>query len=119
MSAHPMLTAVEAYAIASEWGSYLNSSDPGACFYSFYINDARPQDETHRALCLAYIDGHCLRQVLLEYLSARHFGNRRCTHEAIKDWRSLVMLRRFLVATECRPAVRRWARPVASHHAAA
>lgn len=50
------LTKAKAFAIASEWGSYLHSSDPGACFYGFRAGDGRPVSEEHRAQCLAYLD---------------------------------------------------------------
>jgi hypothetical protein len=44
----------EAYTIASSWGSYINGSDPGRCFYAFYAGDARPMSEEHREQCIAY-----------------------------------------------------------------
>jgi len=50
------LTPAAAYSIASDWGSYLNSSDPGACLYGFRAGDGRPVSEQHRAQCLAYLD---------------------------------------------------------------
>jgi len=50
------LTKAKAYTIASEWGSYLHSSDPGACMYGFRAGDGRPVSEAHRAQCLAYLD---------------------------------------------------------------
>lgn len=53
---YPRLTKAKAYTIASEWGSYLHSSDPGACFYGFRAGDGRPVSEEHRAQCLAYLD---------------------------------------------------------------
>jgi hypothetical protein len=51
-----MLTEQEAYYIASQWGSYMRIGDPGACFYGFHVDDARPVDENHRQLCLAHTD---------------------------------------------------------------
>lgn len=51
-----IITPAEAFAIASQWGSYIRDGDPGAVFYSFPLNDARPQDDDHRAACLAYTD---------------------------------------------------------------
>ena len=51
-----MLTASQAYTLASQWGSYISAGDPGACFYSFHQGDARPVDEPHRAACLAYLE---------------------------------------------------------------
>lgn len=49
-----MLSPARAYDIASNWGSYMNDGDPGAVFYSFRFNDARPDTEDHRAKCIAY-----------------------------------------------------------------
>lgn len=49
-----MLTPQQAYDIASQWGSYINSWDPGACFYGFKINDGRPVSEEHREQCRDY-----------------------------------------------------------------
>lgn len=51
-----LLTPSEAFEIASQWGSYMRDGDPGAIFYSFPLNDARPQGDDHRAACLAYTD---------------------------------------------------------------
>lgn len=48
------LTPAAAYRIASDWGSYLHNSDPGACFYAFHKDDGRPVSEEHRAQCLRY-----------------------------------------------------------------
>jgi hypothetical protein len=50
------LTPSEAYAIASQWGSYIRNGDPGACFYCFHPDDGRPIDDGHRADVLAQID---------------------------------------------------------------
>lgn len=46
----------EAYNIASQWGSYMNASDPGAAFYTFKSGDATPRGENHRAQLLAYTE---------------------------------------------------------------
>lgn len=51
-----LLSPSEAFEIASQWGSYISNGDPGAIFYSFPLNDARPQGDDHRAACLAYTD---------------------------------------------------------------
>lgn len=79
------LTPAAAYRIASDWGSYLNSSDPGACFYGFHKDDGRPVSEEHRAQCLAYLDRHCLPAA----------GNR--------DAARLRKLRSFLISTPLWP----------------
>lgn len=51
-----LISAMKAYQIASQWGSYMESGDPGACFYGFPVNDGRPQDQEHRHACLNYIE---------------------------------------------------------------
>ena len=115
MNTQPTLTTVEAYAIASEWGSYVQTDDPGACMYGFKHNDCRPQHERHRAQCLKHIDAVCIPQVLSEFQAAVEFGNERCAHEAIRDYRSLVLLRRFLVSAQCQPDAPKmvWRKPYA------
>lgn len=45
-----------AYAIASQWGSYMTSGDPGAVFYSFKSGDATPTGPAHRAQLIAYTE---------------------------------------------------------------
>lgn len=50
-----LLSRSEAYALASEYGSFIRAGDPGAVFYSFRVNDARPDDEPHRRACLDYL----------------------------------------------------------------
>lgn len=50
-----MLTPSKAFEIASQWGSFIRAGDPGAVFYTFPLNDARPLSEAHRAECLAYV----------------------------------------------------------------
>jgi len=49
-----MLTPAKAYEIASQWGSLMTNGDPGAVFYTFPINDGRPQSEAHRQQLLDY-----------------------------------------------------------------
>jgi hypothetical protein len=48
------ISPIEAYLIASEWGSFIHNGDPGAVFYTFPINDGRPQSEAHRQLLMDY-----------------------------------------------------------------
>lgn len=55
MNAPALLTPRQAYEIASQWGSLVRSGDPGAVFYTFRPNDARPDSEPHRRQCLAYL----------------------------------------------------------------
>ena len=40
----------------------------------------------------------CLTFAVAEYTTARRFNNDRATHEAIRDYRSLVLLGRYLEA---------------------
>lgn len=51
-----LINKQRAYEIASQWGSYISSGDPGACFYGFKVADGRPQNQEHRHDCLNYID---------------------------------------------------------------
>jgi hypothetical protein len=48
------MNSEEAYQIASLWGSYLHSGDPGTCFYCFYSDDATPVNAAHKAQCIAH-----------------------------------------------------------------
>ena len=43
---------------AAQWGSYMTGGDPGACMYGF-DDSGRVQSESHRAECIAWIDGPC------------------------------------------------------------
>lgn len=74
-----------AYSIASQWGSYMTSGDPGAVFYSFPCNDARPQDEAHRVACILYTDD-CLTKV-----------DPAGSDEDVADYAALKALRDFFV----------------------
>jgi len=49
-----LISPGQAYAIASQWGSYMRAGDPGAVFYSFPPADATPQGPRHRAELVAY-----------------------------------------------------------------
>ncbi|GJE18740.1 hypothetical protein [Methylobacterium marchantiae] len=102
------LTSAEAYAIASEWGSYVSAGDPGACLYGFRKGDGRPVSGTHRAACIEYIDGTLLKWTMWEFATAQSPTAR---HAALKDWRSLILLRRYLLTAPewvpTRQAVRR------------
>lgn len=60
------ITKERAYDLASDWGSYMHTGDPGACFYAFRFNDGRPVSEEHRLQCLIYA-----RTLLRLCLSAR------------------------------------------------
>lgn len=56
----PALTPSAAYAIASQWGSYVRAGDSGACFHAFRKDDARPVNKWHRAQCVRYLERECL-----------------------------------------------------------
>ncbi len=79
------MTREQAYIVASQWGSFMSSGDPGACLYSFRFNDGRPVSEQHRAQCLAYLESD-----LLPLANAA-------------DRRELVELRAYLSTCEVRP----------------
>ena len=49
-----IISPATAYTIASQWGSFVRTGDPGAIFYTFPPGDARPVDEAHRADCIVY-----------------------------------------------------------------
>lgn len=86
-----MLTPKQAYEIASQWGSYMNASDPGAIFYSFHVDDGRPNDEAHR---------QALKDAVVDRVE-RLWGT---THpEGLKDGRELLNLWRFWNECELRP----------------
>lgn len=51
-----LISSERAYEIITGWGSYIHSGDPGACFYGFSVNDARPQDQAHREQCITYLE---------------------------------------------------------------
>lgn len=50
------MTPKDAHAYAAQWGSYVRSGDPGACFYGFSPEDFAVQSEAHRADCLRYLE---------------------------------------------------------------
>ena len=81
-----LISPATAYEIASQWGSLIRNGDPGAVFYSFPVNDARPQDEAHRAALIAYTDD-CLS------------GLREDREDYAEDFASLTALRAFFVAS--------------------
>lgn len=85
------MTKEQAYALASQWGSYMNDSDPGACFYAFHTNDGRPQDEDHRAQCIAHTDA------CINLFAGKKLGRVRLTEKL-----ELQALRRFFVETPLR-----------------
>jgi hypothetical protein len=87
------MTPRRAYEIASQWGSFNAIGDPGACFYSFPVNDGRPVDAAHRAECLAYLETR-----LLPYLAHESEIHRPETirgREVRRDRRELLALWRW------------------------
>lgn len=80
-----LISPAGAYAIASQWGSYVKAGDPGAIFYSFPVNDARPQSEDHRVACILYTD------TLLANIDPK------ASDEALADHAALSALRDFFV----------------------
>lgn len=87
-----LISPATAYAIASQWGSYVSSSDPGMVFYTFPEDDARPVDESHRAQLIAHTDT-CL---IIARLRARQCGH----GEDDEDVNELLLLRRFFEESE-------------------
>lgn len=93
-----MLTPRQAFDVAASWGSYMHAGDPGACFYGFHLNDARPQSERHRAQCLAYLDSVCIP-------AAWAYADDECERcgaamrpGRVRDLRQLHQLRAFLAS---------------------
>lgn len=78
-----MITKERAFALASQWGSFIAAGDPGACMYGFYANDGRPVSERHRMECLRYL--------------------RQCKPDTVKDGVELLQLIRFLANCPLRP----------------
>ena len=56
------MTPKQAWLYAAQWGSFIRIGDPGACMYGFN-KTGRPQNERHRAACIAYINSECLPAV--------------------------------------------------------
>lgn len=50
-----LISPAKAYRIASQYGSYIDNSDPGACMYAFFHADGRPITEEHRGNCLRWL----------------------------------------------------------------
>ena len=100
-----MLASSVAYSIASQWGSFISTGDPGACFYGFHTGDARPQSEAHREQCLAYIDHELipLAEDRVKRTYSRRCGKRAHEHtNAVQDLAELKVLRDFFCASPLR-----------------
>lgn len=80
-----LITKERAYALASQWGSFMHAADPGQCLYAFHLNDGRPLTEEHRMECLIWLRS---RQ--------RHTRDEREADELMK-------LIRFMANTNLRP----------------
>ncbi|TIS37524.1 hypothetical protein [Mesorhizobium sp.] len=50
-----LITKERAFALASQWASFMHTTDPGQCLYAFYSNDGRPLSEAHRLECLRWL----------------------------------------------------------------
>lgn len=79
-----LITKERAYALASQWGSFINDTDPGACMYGFHVDDGRPVSDAHRLDCLKWL------------------RSRRA--DTAKDERELQQLIRFMANAPLRPA---------------
>lgn len=91
-----MITPQQAYEIASQWGSYSSSKDPGRVFYTFAPGDARPQSESHRAWCLAHTE-QCIR---IATARSRQIGT---APDADVDVDDLLQLRQFFHHSPLKP----------------
>ncbi len=80
-----MITKERAFALASQWGSFIRAGDPGACMYAFHANDGRPVSESHRGQCLRYL--------------------RACKPDTPADGLELLQLIRWLASCPLRPEV--------------
>mgnify|MGYP001302823116 CR=1 FL=1 len=56
-----LITKERAFALATQWASFLHAGDPGQCLYAFYTNDGRPLTEAHRLECLIWLQGQQAR----------------------------------------------------------
>ena len=76
-----MISGQDAWLIAAQWGSYITSSDPGACMYGF--NGGPPQSAQHRDDCLEHIETHCMP------IAVRNQNDEGCEND-IEDLEDLV-----------------------------
>lgn len=89
------ITARQAYTIASQWGSYIHSGDPGSVFYTFPPDSADVQSEEHRESLITYTND-CLLKVT-RTMDNGH-GNRR----------DLLMLRHYFETAKAKDELVWW-----------
>ncbi|RWC91669.1 MAG: hypothetical protein EOS72_03165 [Mesorhizobium sp.] len=80
-----LITKERAFAIASQWGSFMHATDPGQCLYAFYVNDGRPLTEAHRLECLRWL------------------RSKQTTCRSDREYDELMKLIRFMANTALRP----------------
>lgn len=81
-----LISKERAYALASQWASYMDSDDPGQCLYALYTYDGRPLTEAHRLDCLKWLRSRPVKGL------SRH------------DYDDLQKLIRFMANTPLRPS---------------
>lgn len=109
-----LLTAEEAYDIASSWGSYIRDGDPGAIFYSFPVGDARPQDAEHRLGLIRYTRScqHIAEERLREFEAAPETKRKDWPWgDPAEDLEALKRLEVFFATSEAAPSREMLAEP--------
>lgn len=81
-----LISKERAYALASQWASFLYNADPGACIYALHPNDGRPLNDEHRLQCLRHLR------------SKQHYTN------SDSEYRELMQLIRFMANTPLHPS---------------
>jgi hypothetical protein len=79
-----IISKERAYALASQWGSFIHDSDPGACLYALYPDDGRPLSDEHRVQCL------------------QHLRRQQTKTSRDREYRELMQLIRFMANTPLR-----------------
>ncbi|QPC87128.1 hypothetical protein GA830_10520 [Mesorhizobium sp. NBSH29] len=92
-----IISPAAAYAIASQWGSYMHATDPGFVFYTFPPNDARPIGADHRRQCLQHT-ADCLS------IASQQATQAGINADNDEDVTELRLLRRFFTETDLRSA---------------
>jgi hypothetical protein len=92
------LHPAEAYSIASQWGSFVRLGDPGAVFYTFPVDDARPKTEAQRKALLGYTE-RCIRDVAKR---RRRASTTKAVDDCARDYCDLAALHLFFQDTPLR-----------------